>query len=179
MSYTVGDVDYETLPAAMLDLVRQHMRVAFNDDDETIAEYLRWSISYAEESTGLKVFDSRVDWYPEVNASRAQCPMQPVSAFAATVEGVDVSSQYRLERTALTAPTWFVRTSGDAIAAGILVALTVGYADQAKIPPGLKGNIIRTASTLYEFRESVTSFSLEEIPGWCNDILTGLWVPRV
>jgi len=178
MSYSTGEPDYTALPIAMLDLARFHMRVAFLDDDETILRYLRWAISYVELFTELRIFPVEVVWTPDVVASRAQCPMQPVSTFTAAVDALDVSNQYRLERSSLTAPVWLVRIDGTDIEAGLVATLAVGYADANKIPPALEGNILRTTATLYENRESISAISLDQVPTWLNDNLTGLWVPR-
>jgi hypothetical protein len=31
---------------------------------------------------------------------------------------------------------------------------------------------------MYEHRESITAYSLDQVPFWMNDMLGGLWVPR-
>ena len=179
MSYSVADPNYTVLPQALLETARQHMRVTFFDDDDQILKCLKWAISYVENFTDLRIFPTDVAWLPEATTeSRLQCPVQPVSSFTATVDSLPVSMQYRLERTSTAMPVWFARIDGTAIADGINIALIGGYADAAKLPPALEGNILRITATLYENRESITSFSLDQIPFWLNDMLTNLWVPR-
>ena len=178
MSYFINPVNYGALPAAMLDLAKVHCRVDFTDDDATIAEYLEWAISYAENVTGLRIFGASVEWLPDlaVQSSREKCPVQPVSSFTASSGGVDVSSQYRLEATVLTAPVWFASIDGTPIAADALVTLGAGYSYPAAMEPGLKGNILRITATLYEHRESVSTLSPDAMPFFVNDMLSGTWI---
>lgn len=179
MSYSVADPDYAALPQALLETARQHLRVTFYDDDDQILKCLKWAISYIENFTDLRVFSTAVEWLPEhTDSSKIQCPVQPVSAFVATLASVTVSDQYHLERTSTAGAVWFVRNDGTAIADNLKIALTAGYATAAKLPPALEGNILRVTGTLYENRESITTVSLDQIPFWLNDMLSGLWVPR-
>ena len=180
MSYSIASVDYEALPAALLDLAKQHMRVDFPDDDVVIKEYLQWSIGYCEQFWALQIFAAEVDWIPAPagGCSRYQCPVQPVSAFVVTSDGADVSSGYALQQGALTQPVWLVKNDGANFPADAAVNLTAGYTDAAAMPPAARANILRVAGTLYEHRESVSTLTLDQMPFWLTDMLAGLWVPR-
>jgi hypothetical protein len=71
-----------------------------------------------------------------------------------------------------------VRVDDTPIADGLTIDLVGGYATAETLPPALEGNILRVTATLYEHRESIEAGSLDTIPFWLNDMLTGLWVPR-
>jgi uncharacterized phiE125 gp8 family phage protein len=177
MSYHATE-DWTTLPAALLPVVKEHLRLDFDDDDATLTRYIQWAIAYCQEHTGLQIFEADVAWTPGDAASRYQCPAQPVSAFGVISATVDVSADYALQSGALTAPVWLVHSDGTPFAADAEVTLVAGYADADLIPPALYGNILRIAATLYENRESISAISLDQVPSWMNDMITGLWVPR-
>jgi uncharacterized phiE125 gp8 family phage protein len=179
MSYSVVP-DYATLPAALLPLTKDHLRVTFDDDDTVITEYLAQAIGLCEQIWDLAVFGTEVDWQPDLStgASRYQCPLQPVSAFTVMAAAVDVSSEYALEMASLTEPVWLVHSDGTDFATDAEITLTAGYADIASMPPPMRAGILRVAATLYEHRESVSVIGPEQMPFWMNDLIGGLWVPR-
>lgn len=178
MSYTATP-DWTTLPAALLTLAKDHLRVTFPDDDTVITEYLAQSIGLLEQFWGLSIFSAAVAWLPEpAGLSRYQCPVQPVSAFTVTAGGTDQSADYRLEQAALTGPIWLTRIDGTAFPDDAAVTLTAGYATAAELMPPMRAGILRVAGTLYEHRESVSVIRPEQMPFWMNDLLGGLWVPR-
>jgi hypothetical protein len=178
MSHSATE-DYTTLPAALLPFAKQHMRVDFTDDDVAIAKYIGWAIDYCQTFWDLQVFGATVAWLPTVNgASRYQCPVSPVSSFIVMSDAIDVSTEYALEATAITAPVWLVHSDGTPFHSDAVVTLTTGYANAASLPPKMEADIMRVAATLYENRESIAAISLDQIPFWLNDMMGGLWVPR-
>ena len=78
MSYTVTLVDRDTLPVALLDLAKVSLQDRLlRTTISTITEYLRWAISYFEQTSGWRIFGSTVAWLPVQGsqaASRYQCP---------------------------------------------------------------------------------------------------------
>jgi uncharacterized phiE125 gp8 family phage protein len=178
-SYAIT-ADWTTLPTALLPLAKQHMRVDFSDDDTVITEYLKWAISYFEKISGWQVFGAAVDWLPdlETDASRYQCPVQPVASFTVMSGAVDVSAEYELEKASLVEPVWLARKDGTAFHDDAEITLTAGYTDITKIEPSALAGILRVAGTLYEHRESITTLSLDQMPFWLNDLLGGHWIPR-
>jgi hypothetical protein len=42
----------------------------------------------------------------------------------------------------------------------------------------MRGNILNKTADIYEHRGSITTESIDRIPSWANDAMTGLWVPR-
>ena len=178
MSYTVTP-DWTTLPAAMLNMTKQHLRVDFPDDDTVITDQLAQSIGLCENFWGLSIFSAAVDWTPEpTGQSRYQCPVQPVSAFTVTAGGSNVSTDYELQQTSLTGPVFLARSDGSAFPDDAEVTLTAGYAVPAALPPPMRAGILRVAGMLYEHRESVSVIGPEQMPFWLNDMLGGLWIPR-
>jgi uncharacterized phiE125 gp8 family phage protein len=179
VSYTATP-DWTTLPAALLDMAKQHLRVDHSVEDALITDKLAQSIGLLEHVWGLSIFSAAVDWQPDLatGAASYQCPLQPVSAFTVVVDAVDVSSEYALESASLTEPVWLVHSDGTAFAADAAITLTAGYADMASLPPPMRAGILRVAGMLYEYRESVTALDLEQMPSWMSDLMSGLWVPR-
>lgn len=179
MSYTVTP-DWDTLPTALLPVAKQHLRVVTTDEDALITDYLAQAIGLCEQVWGLSVFSSSVVWLPDTStgASRYETPFQPVSAFTVMADAVDVSGDYALETAGLVEPVWLVRIDETAFATDAEVTLTAGYADIATMPPPMRAGILRVTGLLYEYRESVTGLSLEQMPSWWSDLLGGLWVPR-
>jgi uncharacterized phiE125 gp8 family phage protein len=178
MSY-VATPDYAALPAAMLTLAKQHMRVTWTDDDTVITEYLAQAIGLCEQFWGLAIFSTAVDWTPEpAGQASYQCPVQPVSAFTVTAGGTDVSADYQLAQAALTEPVFLKRKDGTAFPDDAEVTLSAGYATPSALMPPMRAGILRVTATLYENRESATAYTVDQMPFWLNDMLGGLWVPR-
>lgn len=176
MSY-VQTEDWSTLPAALLPLAKQHLRVEGTDEDLLITDQIAQAIAYLQTVWGFQVFGADGVWLPaDISSSRLQCPAQPVSAFVVTSAAVDVSSEYALQ-TVGTA-TWLVHSDGTPFPLDAEVALTIGYADVEAMHPQVKANILRKTAELYEHRESITTESLAQMPSWLNDMMAGLWVPR-
>jgi hypothetical protein len=177
MSYTLAE-NRDTLPAALLPLFKDQLRVTFDEDDGLITRHLRWSIDYRQRSLGQQLFSGTVSWMPGDSASRYQCPVQPVSGFTVVVDSVTVTSEYVLEQASAVEPVWLVHSDGTNFPADAAVSLAVGFSDADDLPPAEEGNVLRVAAMLYEHRESVTSLDLEQMPLWLNDALGGLWIPR-
>jgi uncharacterized phiE125 gp8 family phage protein len=179
MSYSISSIDSTSLPDAMLDMAKKHMRVDFADDDDSITEYIAWSIGYLENVWGLQVFSGEVTFMPDGGTATVQCPVQPVSpTFTAADAGGDVTADYVLRTTSLAAPVWLARADGGVIPAGVTFTMAAGYEDPADMHPSVRGNILRVAATMYEHRESITTLTLDHVPYWLNDMVSGLWVPR-
>jgi hypothetical protein len=174
MNYTIVE-DTAALPSGLLNVAKQHMRVDFDEDDDDIVRYLTWAIAYRQHVSGQQWFSGTVTWMPDDACARYQCPVQPVSDFTVMSDIDDVTDNYRLEQGSLVAPVWLVRADGTAFHSGAVVTLAVGV---TALPPAEEGNVLRLAATLYEHRETVTTFSVDQMPMWLSDALGGLWIPR-
>lgn len=187
MSYSIDSIDYATLAEAMLPSAKAHMRVDFDDDDESILQYLAWAMGLVEQATGQQIGTAIVSWTPDgffngfntVMLAQYPFPVQPVASFTVSdSDGVDTSSQYKRVSSGFTLPVNLARIDGALFPVGTAVAFVSGYADAAKIMPNLQAGIYRVAAMLYENRESITQVNVEEMPLWLNDLLVGTWIPR-
>ena len=180
MSWGATTIDRTALPEELLPLVKSHCRVDFADDDDLITMHTAIAIGYCEKWWGLMIFGGDVSWSPDLStgASRYQCPVQPVSDFTISSGGTDVKAGYRLESGGLTEPVWLVRADGTAFHPDAVITLAAGYAALAEVDPAAIGGILRVTATLYEHRESISSYPLDQVPYWLNDMMSGLWVPR-
>jgi uncharacterized phiE125 gp8 family phage protein len=180
-AYVIRDVDYATLPDALLPTAKQHMRVEFARDDDYIKLCLKRAIEYFQLYSGQLVFAAKVDWSPlATRAGFVTCPVLPVSdQTAKDAEGTDVTADYKVVQIgSSTVYPLFATISGSALPGGLAVILIVGFDDVAKMPPEILDKILRIAATLYENRETVTT-PIQTMPFWLNDLLIGSWVPRV
>lgn len=110
---------------------------------------------------------------PSRSAQRLILPVVPVETFvAADAAGNDVTPEYRIRG------DFFERKDGAPVPAGLSITLTAGYAAMADLPPSVIDISFRVAAFYYENRESITSYGLEQVPQWINDLLLGNWVPR-
>jgi hypothetical protein len=179
MSYSYTSVDRSSLPDAMLDMTKEHLRVDFPDDDNSIKLYLAWAIAYVQNFTGLQVFGANVAFKPAGGTYRCECPVKPVGKTFTAADAVgDVTADYLLTTASLTESAWLSRVDSGLVPAGVTFALVTGYEDPEEMDPALHGNITRIAATLYLNRESISSLSLDQVPFWMNDMLSGLWIPR-
>lgn len=180
--YQIKTIDREVLPAAMLDLAKQHMRVTFDTDDEYIKNCLWRAIDEFERITGQRVFAAVLDWWPDITAAgwAYRTPLQPVSAFTfESPPGTDLKADYELRYTDIAAPFYLASIAEEPWPADAVITLTAGYADFDKMEPGIVDCVLRMAAMLYEYRETVSALSLSHVPGWPNALLTAYWLPRV
>lgn len=180
----VSEVDRATLPDAMLPMFKTHCRVTFADDDDYLKLCLKRSLDLFERHAGWFVFGSTVEWQPvnlpSVGVTRLPLPVQPVTTFVVLDSAaIDVSIDYRIRPgSSATLPSFLERKDGAVIPTGLNITLTAGYADIDTLPPSVVDISFRVGAHYYENRESVTSYSLDEVPQWMNDLLLGNWIPR-
>jgi uncharacterized phiE125 gp8 family phage protein len=183
MSWSVASVDYRRLSSDLLPLVKQHLRVSFPDDDAIITSCIRRAISLVERKSGWRIFPAEINWSPVETANSSlpsyQCPVQPVSAFTLHSGAVDLSAEYELRSAAVTDPVWLANKAGQPFPADALSKLTVGYATAPSMVPEIEDGVLRIAGTLYEYRETVGVGGLDFIPGFMDDMISGLWIPRI
>jgi uncharacterized phiE125 gp8 family phage protein len=187
MSHIVTSIDYATLAAALLPAAKAHLRVDFDDDDQSIESYLAWAMGMVEAATEQAIGAATVDWAPQATSDGINTtmlasypfPMQPVAAFTVKDSlGVDVTTQYQKLMTSLTLPPLLQRIDGAVFPVGTAVAFKAGTTDPGKLQPNIEAAIFRVMAMLYENRESISSISVEEMPLWMNDLLAGTWLPR-
>lgn len=189
MAWIVDSIDRTALPLALLPTVKAHCRVDFPDDDTMLKIYTGIAIGQLEKVWGFALFTQAGKWTPLAGdalstvipaTDRWQTPIQPVIEFTAKDEAdADVSADFKLiDPGAVISPTYLATLDGSSFPAGITVAISAGYADETELPPEALGAILQITSRLYEYRENVAAFSINQMPMWLNDLLVGLWQPR-
>lgn len=189
MSYEVDTIDRDALPTALQPTVKSHCRVDFSDDDAILTVYTQVAIGQLEKVWDLQIFGTTGKWIPlpadasgwtgEV-PSRFATPVQPAFDFTATdKDGFDNSTFFRLvNKGSVSTPTYLETKDGTPFPAGTIVTLKAGYTTQGQMQPEALGAVLQVTGRLYEYRESVQGFTLNQMPMWMNDLLVGLWVPR-
>lgn len=182
--YSITAVDYAALPAALLDIAKQHMRVDFTDDDDLIERYLASAIAHVELVSGWRIFPTIVSWFPTLisTAYAYRTPLGPVASFLVMLDEpappTDISNQFAIITDTPVTPSWLSKKDKTAFPTPITMTLNVGYTDADKLPPNMSDVILRIAASLYENRETVSQPSLTQVPFWMNDLIVGLWIPR-
>ena len=180
--FVVTAIDRTTLATDLLPLTKKQARIDFDDDDEFVVVCIQRAIALLEAKWGLSIFGADVDWSPRLNANASgyQIPVQPVSSFTVSseTEGGDISDQFVIRFSGETKPIWLRRIDGTPFPRDAEITLVIGFTAWDDIPPNALDGILRLASTLYEYRESIDLGSLAAIPRWLDDTLVGLWVPR-
>jgi len=180
-NWFVLTVDRTTLPGDLLPMFKTHCRVTFADDDAYLTLCLQRSIDLFERHAGWFVFGNTTVWVPLVTSTttRVALPVQPVSDFIVTLDSVDISDEYRMLRGSTATTPWYLeRKDGGVIPSGLENTLTVGYAAMADLPPSVIDIAFRIGGFFYENRESISSYTLDQVPQWMNDLLLGNWIPR-
>lgn len=188
MGWQVESIDRDSLATELLPLVKSHCRVDFSDDDVVLTTYIKIAIGQLERVWGFSVFAVDGDWTPLGQSQltggaypdRVPTPVQPVSVFEAFDDlGADISIDFYLVNAgSVSVPTYLATKSGDAFPSDVAVDLTAGYATVDDLPPEALGAILQVTARLYEFRESIVAYSVDQMPMWMNDIMVGLWQPR-
>lgn len=180
----ISQVDRATLPAEMLPMFKTHCRVTFADDDEYLKLCLVRAIDLFERHAGWYVFETTVKWepvnLPAAGVKQLPLPVQPVTVFVVLDStGADVTNDYRIRPgSALTLPSFLERKDGAVIPSGLDITLDAGYIGLVDLPPSVTDIAFRVGAHYYENRESVTSYTLSEVPQWLNDLLLSNWIPR-
>lgn len=182
IGFQITSVDTAVLPAALLDLTKKHCRVDFTDDDDYIKICITRAIDIFERISGWRVNPTTADWWPVINntAVAYQLPLQPAAGFKVMAGTDDVSADFRLRYVNEVAPFYLASIAGTPWPMTVSqVELTLGYDDVAKLPVAALDCVLRITATLYERRESVDAGSLDLLPGWENELISGIWIPRV
>lgn len=182
MTWSVASTNYNQLASGLLPLTKLNLRINFPDDDVLILSKIKGAISAFERYSGWRVFPATINWRPVESGTTAtssyQCPTQPVSAFTLHSGAVDLSAGYELRSAAATDPVWLANIAGQPFPADALSVLTVGYATADQLAPEIENCVLQLAATAYEYRETVALGGPEFVPGWMNDIIAGIWIPR-
>jgi hypothetical protein len=195
-------IDRATLPAAILPLAKQHMRVDFTRDDEYITNCVQRALDQFQRLTQWNVFGQIWTWrisevaisydclsiaYPNVMpfTSAWTVPIGPVTSHEVAIDSIDVTTNYELwsntDRdtygTSYMIQTGTVGIPDPAVDPIPVAALTVGYEGLDDVPPALLDCILRMSAWYYENREMVAMPGVD-VMDYFNSLLAAYWVPR-
>ena len=183
---TIGlrSTDRSTLPPLLLPTLKSHCRVEFTRDDQYLIGVASRSIDLFERITGASIFTRVYDWEVAMEegayrgaAWRWAGPVIPFTGFTATVEAVDVASEYTIiPSVEIVGPSWLQRATGQPLSVPVLTA-TSGYATAEDLPPGVLDFVLRAGAWLYEFREQGMMSGVDML-AYGNALLAGQWIPR-
>jgi hypothetical protein len=182
---TRTNIDRDTLPEAMLDIAKTHMRVEFARDDDYITLCVKRAIDFFERTTGLTVFGATYDWSPTLGLTVDgqtvyKLPFQPEPSFTVMDGAINISNQFKIVATGSPdefGPRGFVSLNGP-INPAYVVKIEAGYDDPDEMPPGILSFVLEAASWFYEYREAGPMPGADGVP-YLNQLLTAYWVPRV
>jgi Phage gp6-like head-tail connector protein len=183
-------VNRTTLPAAMLDLAKSHIRVRHDRDDALITQYLAQAIEAVERSCSINlnpaVFALDIfrlvpplvpGLYPCYGSSlppmRLALPVNNVTAFTLDdADGVDQSADYTIEQAdgGGSAASYLVGPRLQSTS-GWTMTVDVGLEDPDGIAPAITAAVLRLTGGFYENRESssalvVADFGAELMSIW-------------
>jgi hypothetical protein len=180
MSITATGLDRSALPAALLDIVKSHMRVDGTYDDVYITDAIKRAISWFERVTNVTVNPVTWEWSPgqcDFVNNVATVPVSPVNSFTVTASDLtDLSAGYTIATKSTHGIGLFSLLGG--YAAGMIVSIPSGYADANALDPGIEDAILRYTGHLYENREILVGNTEVLSPGWMSDVIFTYWYPR-
>lgn len=185
MIWQIQAIDRNALPTALLPIVKAHCNVTFTDDDPLLQTYTAIALGQLERVWGFQIFGLTGKWVPELPAIKpldmVPTPVSPASGFTAKDEnGVDTTALFELiNKGQINEPNFLATLDGTDFPVGTEIILQAGFATLDTMPPEALGATLQVTARLYEFRENVAAFSVNQMPMWMNDLLVGLWQPRV
>jgi uncharacterized phiE125 gp8 family phage protein len=186
------DVDRDQLPAALLELAKQHLRVRHGRDDLLIQTYLAQAIELVERRCSINL--NPADFELEVHHLDAQpcrtlpehmrlaLPVNNVRTFTLTDgDGIDQSLNYAVEQADIGGSGQAYLVGPPVTGADWLLTAAVGVdvpvPDQAPptLAPAVLAVVLRLAAGYYENRESSSALGVDDFLGE----LVAIWRPSV
>jgi uncharacterized phiE125 gp8 family phage protein len=185
------DVDRSSLPAALLDLAKQHLRVRHSRDDLLIQTYVGQAIDAIERRCSINL--NPADFELEVHHLDAMpcealpehmqlaLPVNNVRTFTLTDgDGVDQSVSYAIEQSDLggSGQAWLVGppiTEDDwLMTAAVGIEVATGSPPPAPdIAPAVLAAVLRMTGGYYENRESSAALAVDD---YLNELIP-IWRP--
>ena len=181
MTVRITTVDRAVLPAALLPLVKSHLRVDGTYDDAYITSAIGRAIAKVEDMNGVTINPTTVIWTPataEFCEGGATVPVRPVSAFTATAgtPPADASASYVLSLKWNDITGVPIQVLTGSASSGLAVTLTAGLVDLTNAPQ-LLDKVLRQTAHLYEYREILTPGAPYLAPDLELDATW--WMPRL
>jgi len=189
MSIEIDTVDRTTLPAEMLPLAKEQMRVASDKMDDYITGLIARTIDVFERQSGLSIFQATLMWSPDsfdtVNDDGVLVPVQPIIEWTAATDSGDVTDQFKIvgNKTGRATGLYLQRVdqslppSFDPVP--VTLAMTVGCEAMDDIPLGALQAILDRVATLFTWREDLAEGNVIDVPQSDQTWFVGNWVPRV
>jgi hypothetical protein len=161
-------IDFDILPTQLLPVVKEHLRVEFDRDDEYIKGAVARAIAEVESVTDITVNPSTWQWQPSncyLTTRYLRVPKTPVrEVLDETGAAADIIWN---------APSAYLNGTQR----NQKFTISAGYVDVKEIAPALMNVIFLLTGTLYEQREAVQAGSFNELPDMANRLMAGLWRP--
>jgi hypothetical protein len=192
MTITRTAVDHDVLPAALLPMVKEHLRVRHDRDDTLITSYIASAIGLLERQCNIALEPaSYVCTADELNPG-AVGPQRPLLSYALPLNNVrvatltdeaaeppaDHSDEFELWNPDFggNGSSYLVQVAPPVpLALGWLVELDVGVLDSADLAPAVAVLIARMTGALYENREASAALWADT---WAAEV-QALWRPAV
>lgn len=180
MSVKVTEIDWQTLPEALLATVKSHLRVEFNRDDEYITKMIARAINLYEQFSGRSIVARTVEWTPSPLPYVQQVPFQPLGEWTATApDGTVTTADYVVYDNGGAVLIGSAAVPPVKFGEGVTFEMVTGYTEADDIPPGALDIILRISAGLYETREHQTVVTMEMVSFWTQDLIVGGgWIPR-
>jgi hypothetical protein len=161
-------IDLNILPIQLLPVVKEHLRVEFDRDDEYIKGAIARAIAEIESVTDITVNPSIWQWQPSncyLTTHYLRIPKTPVRE---VLDSMGVAADI-----VWNAPSAYLKDSQR----NQKFTIYAGYSDIKEIAPVLMNAIFMLTGTLYEQREAVQAGTFNELPDMANRLMAGLWRP--
>lgn len=175
--------DTTSLPSALLERVKAHLRVAHCEDDELVQDMIAAVIEVMEAQDDCSIFATTYKWTPDAiefgcSGNLAQVPVSPVGLWTAAADpaATDVTASYSLYTNGVFGAAQYYLSGLPA--AGLVLTIGSGFTVDS-LPAAKRLDIGKGVSTVYEYRDILTPSNLSVMPGWLADRICGNWRPRV
>jgi uncharacterized phiE125 gp8 family phage protein len=172
--------DPAVLPAALLPIAKQQMRVDGTYDDAFITSVIARAIDWFERLTNVTVDPSTYVWTPDqwnfTDQAIARFTESPVTNMTAKIGTTDATASYSV--TTMSTHGVGIYALNGAWASGLAITFKSGYADQTVLPAGILDAVLRYGAHLYEHREILVPTVQAANPGWMTDVISTYWMPR-
>jgi hypothetical protein len=172
--------DPAALPAALLPIAKQQMRVDGTYDDAFITSVIARAIDWFERLTNVTVDPTTYVWMPDQNPAPYNATMtfteSPVTNMTAKIGTTDATASYSV--TTMSTHGVGIFALNGAWASGLAVTFQSGYLNQTVLPAGILDAVLRYSAHLYEHREILVPTVQAANPGWMTDVISTYWMPR-
>jgi hypothetical protein len=162
-------INFDYLPAQLLPVVKEHLRVEFNRDDAYIEGAIARAIAEIESITDLSINPSVWQWQPSncyLMTRYLRIPKTPIREV--------LDSKGSVVELVWNAPAAYLDNS---YSRNQKFTIHAGYSELQQIAPAVMNVIFLLTGTLYEQREAVQAGTFNELPDMANRLMAGLWRP--